>query len=171
MLDNVLFPVILVAVVIFFVAIVRLFRNKKANYDERQLLARNAAYKGSFLFLLAYCAACGILLLFEVKWAAVAFQMFLGVVLSFVLFTALCIIKDAFLSDSPKRNAYAVLFFFGYGLVFFFQLMINLSRGEVLWDNGELTMQVLYPVASVCFVALGIISVIKILLDKRGAKK
>ena len=59
MFGKVLFPLIIAAVVVLFIVVARLYRNKKANYDERQLLARNAAYKGSFFFLLIYCFACG----------------------------------------------------------------------------------------------------------------
>ena len=171
MLDSVLFPIIIAVVVVLFVAIARLFGNKKANYDERQLLARNAAYKGSFFFLLIYCFACGMLKLFDVKWAETAVQMFLGIILSFVLFIAICMIKDAYFSDSPKRNFYSVISFFWFGILYLIHLMMRLSKGEVLFDNGELTVLVLYLVSSVCFIALGILAVIKIILEKRGTEK
>ena len=171
MFGNVLLPIIICAVAVLFVVIARLYRNKKANYDERQLLARNSAYKGSFFFLLLYCIACGLLHNYDVKWADTTVQMFLGVILSFVLFIALCMIKDAYFSDSPKRNIYSVIFFFWFGMLYFIHLMMSLGRGEALFDNGELTTLALYPVSSVCFVALGILAVIKIILDKRGAEK
>ena len=171
MFGKVLFPLIIAAVVVLFIVVARLYRNKKANYDERQLLARNAAYKGSFFFLLIYCFACGMLKLFDVKWAETAVQMFLGIILSFVLFIAICMIKDAYFSDSPKRNFYSVISFFWFGIQSFINLLINLSRGEALFDNGELTVLVLYLVSSVCFIALGILAVIKIILEKRGAEK
>ena len=171
MFDNILFPIIICVVVVLFVVIVRLFRNKKNQYDERQLLARNAAYKVSFFFLLIYCSVCGLMQILDVKWADAAVQMFLGVILSSVLFCALCVIKDAYFSNSPKRNTYSVLFFFGFGLLYFIYLMMRLSKGEVLFDNGELTVLVLYLVSSVCFIALGILAVIKIILEKRGTEK
>jgi hypothetical protein len=171
MFDNVLFPIIICVVVVLFVVIVRLFRNKKNQYDERQLLARNAAYKVSFFFLLIYCSVCGLMQILDVKWADAAVQMFLGIILSFVLFIAVCMIKDAYFSDSPKRNTYSVLFFFGFGILYLIHLMMRLSKGEVLFDNGELTVLVLYLVSSVCFIALGILAVIKIIFEKRGAEK
>ena len=170
MFDNILFPIIICVVVVLFVVIVRLFRNKKNQYDERQLLARNAAYKVSFFFLLIYCSVCGLMQILDVKWADAAVQMFLGVILSSVLFCALCVIKDAYFSNSPKRNTYSVLFFFWFGLLYFIYLMMRLSKGEVLFDNGELTVLVLYLVSSVCFIALGILAVIKIILEKRGTE-
>ncbi len=171
MFDKVIFPIIICVAMVFFVSIVRLYRNKKSNYDERQLLARNAAYKSSFFFLLIYCFACGLLKIFDIKWADTATQMFLGVILSFVLFIALCIIKDAYFSDSPKRNINSVFFFLGFGILYFINLMVSLGKGEVLWHNGEITVLVLYLVSSVSFIALGILSLIKLILEKRGAEK
>ena len=171
MFNNVLFPIIICVIVVLFVAIARLYRNKKSNYDERQLLARNAAYKFSFFFLLVYCFFCGLLHIFDVQWSDTATQMLLGVILSFTLFIALCMIKDAYFSDTPKRNVYSVLFFFWFGILYFIKLMTNLSNGEVLWNNGKLTMLVIFLVSSVCFIALGILAVIKIILEKRGAEK
>ena len=170
MFDNILFPIIICVVVVLFVVIVRLFRNKKNQYDERQLLARNAAYKVSFFFLLIYCSVCGLMQILDVKWADAAVQMFLGVILSSVLFCALCVIKDAYFSNSPKRNTYSVLSFFWFGILYLIHLMLRLSRGEVLWQNGELTTLVLYLVLSVCFIALCVISAIKLIMEKRGAE-
>ena len=118
MFDNFPFPIIICIVVVLFVAIARRYRNKKLIYDERQFLARNAAYKWSFFFLLIYCFICGFLHIFDVKWSDTATQMFLGVILSFVFFIALCMIKDAYFSDTPKRNIYSILFFFGFGILY-----------------------------------------------------
>lgn len=171
MSNLILLPIICICVVILIVAVLVAKKNEKKKYDERQLLARNAAYKGAFFFLIVYCFTCGLLRIFDVKWADAAVQMFLGIILSFVLFVAVCMIKDAYFSDSPKRNLYSVLFFFLFGLLYFINLMMRLSKGEVLFDNGELTVLVLYLVSSVCFFALGILAVIKIILEKRGAEK
>ena len=168
---NVVFPIILTIAIVVFVAIVRSKRVKKANYDERQLLARNTACKSSFFFLLIYCFTCGLLHLFDIHWANTAIQMFLGVILSFALFIALCIIKDAYFSNSPKHNTYAVIFFFSYGVLSIIYLLNGLARGKTLMDNGVLSELFLYLVSSVCFWILGIISVIKLFKEKRGAEK
>ena len=137
MFDNVLFPLIIAAVVVLFIVVARLYRNKKANYDERQLLARNAAYKGSFFFLLIYCFACGMLRLFDVKWADTAVQMFLGIFLSFVLFIAICMIKDAYFSDSPTVYRYMYdkgrLFFRFAQTKFLFRHILFLVRNTVFY--------------------------------------
>ena len=47
---SVWIPVIITAVVVLAFAILLFIRNMKANYDERQLMARNTAYKFSFFF-------------------------------------------------------------------------------------------------------------------------
>ena len=166
-----LLPVVIAAALVLLVVLQRSNKAKKTDYDERQLSARNAAYKGSFIFLFSYCLFCGLLQGFNVRWAEPTVQMFLGIILSFVLFIAICMIKDAYFSDSPKRNFYSVISFFWFGILSFINLLINLSRGEALFDNGELTTLVLYAVSSICFVVLGILAVIKIILEKRGAEK
>lgn len=171
MLKNPVIPIIIVVAVVLFVVIARSIRNKKANYDERQLLARNTAYKSSFSFLLLYCIACGTLHLCNVNWAGIAVQMFLGAILSLALFIALCIIKDAYFSGSPKNNFYAVISFFSFGLFSIYYLLSGLGNGNTFLEKGELSPLVLYPVFAVCCFALGIISVIKIIQDKCGAEE
>ncbi len=171
MFDNVLFPIIICVVVVLFVAIVRLFKNKKANYDERQLLARNIAYKFSFFFLMFYCFICGLLHTFNVKWAGAEVQMFLGIILSFSLFLAISILKDAYFSNSQKRNMQSAISFFSYGIVSVLFFLSGIGKGDVLWNDGELSILVLYLIASACSFVLGLLSVIKMNLEKRGAEK
>ena len=155
---NVIFPIFFAVAIVVFLAIARSKRVKKANYDERQLLARNTACKNSFFFLLIYCFTCGLLYLFDIHWANTAF-------------IALCIIKDAYFSNSPKYNTYAVIFFFSYGVLSIIYLLNGLGKGKTLMDNGVLSELFLYLVSSVCFWILGIISVIKLFKEKRGAEK
>lgn len=169
--ENAIIPVAIVAALVIFVVIARSKNVKKAGYDERQLLARNTAYKVSFFFLLIYCFTCGLLHILNVNWAGIAVQMFLGIILSFTLFIALCIIRAAYFSSSPKKNLYAVLSFFVYCIMSVYFLFSHLGDGKTFWENGQLSHLFLELVASVCFFALGILSVIKLILDKRGAEK
>ena len=139
---NVIFPIIFAVSIVVFVAIARI-----------------------------YCFTCGLLYLFDIHWANTAIQMFLGVILSFTLFIALCIIKDAYFSNLPKYNTNAVIFFFSYGVLSIIYLLNGLGKGKTLMDNGVLSELFLYLVSSVCFWILGIISVIKLFKEKRGAEK
>lgn len=77
---NFLFPIIFVAVfIVLFVVIV--IKSKNNNYDERQLIMRNRAFKYSFFALIGYVAVCGILDLCDIYWADTAVQMFYGLFL------------------------------------------------------------------------------------------
>ena len=162
-------PIIVIAVVVLFFTISLFIKNKKANYDERQLLARNSAYKCSFFFLMVYCLVCGLLHLFQVEWSDLAVQLFLGIILSFTLFIAISILKDAYFSNSRKQNTQSVISFFSSGIVSILYLLVGIGRGDALWVNGELSILVLYLIASVCTIGLGILSLIKMNLEKRGA--
>ena len=46
----------------------------------------------------------------------------------------------------------------------------GLGTGQTFWEEGEMSILVLYLVSTVCFLTLGILSVIKIILEKRGAR-
>ena len=171
MLENPLVPAIIIIAVFVLVVIARSKKVRKAQYDERQLLARNAAFRYSFFFLLFYCFACAVLQLCNVIWAPISIQMFLGIILSFAIFIALCIIKDAYFSTSKKYNTNAVIFFFAYGVVNSVYLVHGLVNGKTFLENGQFSELVLYAVAAVCLFVLGIFSVIKYTLENRGAEK
>ena len=170
MLKNPLVPAIIIVAVFVLIMIARIKKVRKAQYDERQLLARNAAFRYSFFFLLFYSFVCAVLQLCNVIWAELAIQMFLGIILSLALFVALCIIKDAYFSASKKYNTNAVIFFFAYGVVNTVYLMYGLVKGKTFWENGQVSELVLYAVAAVCLFALGIFSVIKNTIENRGAE-
>ena len=165
-----LLPVIIAAALVLIVVLLRSNKTKKTNYDERQLSARNVAYKGSFIFLFSYCLFCGLLQSFNVRWAVPLVQTFLGVILSLTLFVALCILKDAYFSDSPKYTFGSVMFFFTFGAFSVYYLIKELGEGGAVWSNGELSESALYLTASVCFFVLGIISVVKIISERRKSE-
>ena len=170
MLENPLVPAIIIVAVFLLIMIARIKKVRKAQYDERQLLARNAAFRYSFFFLLFYCFVCAVLQICKVIWAELAIQMFLGIILSLSLFVALCIIKDAYFSTSKKYNTNAVIFFFAYGVVNTVDLLYGIVKGKTFWENGQLSTLVLYAVSALCLFALGIFSIVKIILEKRGAE-
>ena len=169
MFFNVWLPVIISAVVVVLFAVSLFIRNKKVNYDERQIFARNAACKSSFSFLVVYCFICGLLHIFDVKWAGTTVQMFLGIILSFALFLAITIAKDAYFTNSRKQITQSVISFFSYGILCLLFFLMGLRNGEALLQNGELSTLALYLTGSVCSFVLGIISVIKMNSEKRGA--
>ena len=165
-----LLPVVIAAALVLLVVLLRSNKAKKTDYDERQLSARNAAYKGSFIFLFSYCLFCGLLQGFNVRWAEPTVQMFLGIILSLTLFIALCIIKDAYFPNSPKHIFSSVMFFFTFCVYNIYFLIKELGEGEVIWSNGELSEPALYLTASVCFFVLGMISIFKIISERRKSE-
>lgn len=164
---SVLLPVIIAVIAVFIIIIARLKNKNKASYDERQTLARYSAFRTSFIFLLFYCLICATLYILDIKWSNTAVQMFMGCILSLSLFIALCILKDAYFSDSPRRNIYSVLFFFLFGAMPLYYLIIGFAKGNALFQDGQITTLALYLIFSVCLFGLGIISLIKLLFDKR----
>ncbi len=86
---------ITVFVLIAVITALRRKRGVKIEYDERQLIARNAAYKYSFFTLIIYCILCGMLDVLSINWAILSVQMFLGIFISVTVCVVICIYKDA----------------------------------------------------------------------------
>ena len=164
---SVLLPVIIAVIAVFIVIIARLKNKNKASYDERQTLARYSAFRTSFIFLLFYCFICATLYILDIKWSNTAVQMFIGCILSLSLFIALCILKDAYFSNTPKRNVSSVITFFLFGIMALYYFISGFAKGNALFQDGQITTLALYLIFSVCLFGLGIISLIKLLLDKR----
>ncbi len=167
---SVLLPVIIAVAAILIVIIARLKNKNKASYDERQTLARYSAFRTSFIFLLFYCLICATLYILDIKWSNTAVQMFIGCILSFSLFIALCILKDAYFSDTPKRNVSSVIFFFLFGIMTLYYFISGFAKGNTLFMNGQISTLALWLIFSICLFVLGIIALIKLILDKRRSE-
>ena len=164
---SVLLPVIIAVIAVFIIIIARLKNKNKASYDERQTLARYSAFRTSFIFILFYCLICAALYILDIKWSNTAVQMFIGCILSFSLFIALCILKDAYFSDTPKRNVSSVIFFFLFGIMTLYYFISGFAKGNTLFMDGQITTLALWLIFSICLFVLGIIALIKLILDKR----
>ena len=164
---SVLLPVIIAVIAVFIAIIARLKNKNKASYDERQTLARYSAFRTSFIFLLFYCLICAALYILDIKWSNTAVQMFIGCILSLSLFIALCILKDAYFSDTPKRNVSSVIFFFLFGIMTLYYFISGFAKGNTLFMDGQISTLAIYLIFSICLFVLGIIALIKLILDKR----
>ena len=164
---SVLLPVIIAVIAVFIVIIARLKNKNKASYDERQTLARYSAFRTSFIFLLFYCFICATLYILDIKWSNTAVQMFIGCILSLSLFIALCIMKDAYFSNTPKRNVSSVLTFFLFGIMALYYFISGFAKGNTLFMDGQISTLAIYLIFSICLFVLGIIAFIKLILDKR----
>lgn len=163
-----LFVVLIVALIVSAVK----FRTKEAPaYDERQLIARNNAYKTSFFTLLAYCGICAVLDLFDIKWAILYAQMFLGILLSATVFVVICITKDAYVGFNEKNaNTYYILLGitgFTNGAVFFFKLL----DGDAFLTDGMLNGNIMQPALCVFFAITIIAHVVWRVRNKREVEE
>lgn len=161
------------AVVIIFliIAIVLKCKNNNATeYDERQLIARNAAYKYSFFTLVFYCILCGMLDIADIKWAEIVIQMFLGMFMSVTVFVVICIFKDAYFGiKKGKNNIYTFLYLSATITVvqlFSFIFNVFIDKNPII-TNGMLNSHLIPLLCAVTFLIMMIATVIKIIISKK----
>ena len=161
------------AVVIIFliIAIVLKCKNNHATeYDERQLIARNAAYKYSFFTLVFYCILCGMLDIADIKWAEIVIQMFLGMFMSVTVFVVICIFKDAYFGiKKGKNNIYTFLYLSATITVvqlFSFIFNVFIDKNPII-TNGMLNSHLIPLLCAVAFLIMMIATVIKIIISKK----
>ncbi len=162
---------IALALVIFLVLF--LIRNKNGNkpkFDERQITARNHAYKYAFFTLLVYITVCGFLDTVGVRWAQLTAMLFIGTMASVTVFAAICIFKDAYEAINERRHISLILWVC-IGGVNTGTFIMNLVKGVPFFTDGLLNEQVIYPCMGSLFLVLGAVQLIKNLTDKKAAEK
>ena len=75
----------------YFMVMSSIHRHKENKYDERQILARNQAYKTSYIFLLLYLTVCIALEVVDVKWAMFETMILIGIFSSITIFAMICV--------------------------------------------------------------------------------
>lgn len=162
---------VVIAISIIFALIAKKKNNKKpAEYDERQILARGSAFSTAFFTSMIYMIVCAMLDILEVKWAEFSVQMFLGLFLSATVFASICILKDAYFTDRSKRMPFIVIFL----LVIvsnLFALIMNIIDGESMLTNGILNTNIINAGASVMFIVILIVTIIKSIMDKKAVEE
>ena len=167
-LDN-LFAVIIgmVFLAVFAVLVILKNRYSESRYDERQLSARNNAYKYSFFVLLFYIILCAVLDVCEIKWAQTSIQMLIGLLLSVVVLTVICIIKDAYFGVSGKLNVVYVLILLAVAVLNGCEFISGIQNDEILIDNGELSMGIFPALLSIVFLAISVAIMVKYTVNKK----
>lgn len=150
--------------------ILKKFNKKKGvgDFDERQLIARNTAYKNAFFSFMLYSVLCAMLDVFEIKWAEVSIQMFLGIFISVGVFFTIAIFNDAYFSYTEKNsNSYIILC----AIIIIsncISFIINVVFEEAsILTNGMLNQNVLNLFIVVLFTVLLIMVIIKNVINKR----
>lgn len=155
-----------VSVIILLITGFVIKKNERKNYDERQLTAQNAAYKTAFIVLVSYCWLCGCLNILDIRWAAVEFQMFSGIMVSFTVFICISVIKDAAFTMKEKPIIMILLLYLvsaGCLISFCFYL-----KGMPLFHNGQISKFTVIAVASICFAVMGTVALVKHLHSKKA---
>ena len=156
--------------VLFVFLIIRVLnKNKtKTEYDERQILARNSAYKTSFFTLMGYMALITLLDSIGLKWAEFDVQMILGILISTGVFCSICIFKDAYMSYNEKSmKSYILLFavvIISNLLAFVMNVVID---GEMILTNGMLNDNLTNLFLAIIFAIFLILIIIKNMISKR----
>ncbi len=156
--------------VLFVFLIIRVFnKNKtKTEYDERQILARNSAYKTSFFTLIGYMALIALLDSFDFKWAEFDIQIFLGIFLSVGVFVTICIFKDAYFSYNEKSMKSFLSVCLVLGLMNILAFVMNVViDGETIFTDGLLNDNSTNLFVGILFIILLIMSIIKKMISKR----
>lgn len=160
-----------VILIFLIIAIVLKCKNNHATeYDERQLIARNTAYKYSFFTLVFYCILCGMLDIADIKWAETQIQMFLGMFIAVTVFVVICIFKDAYFGiEKGKSNIRTFLFLAVMVTViqlfnFIFTLLIE---KESIITSGMLNSNIFPLICAVAFLIMIIATVIKLVLNRK----
>lgn len=160
-----------VILIFLIIAIVLKCKNNHATeYDERQLISRNTAYKYSFFTLVFYCILCGMLDIADIKWAETVIQMFLGTFIAVTVFVVICIFKDAYFGiKKGKNNIYTFLYFSATITVvqiFSFIFNVFIDKDPVI-TNGMLNSNLVPLLCAVAFLIMIIATIIKLVLNRK----
>jgi len=156
--------------VLFVFLIIRILNNNKTKteYDERQILARNSAYKASYFTLMSYMALIALLDSFDFKWAEFDTQMLLGILISVTVFVTICIFKDAYFGYNEKSIKAFLPLAIVLGFMNVLAFVMNVVVGdEVLFENGLLTHNSTNLFIGILFIILFIVIIIKNVISKR----
>lgn len=124
-----------VAIIVVFILIMKEQRKEKFNYDERQVLVQNKAYKYAFIFLLFYSAVCCGIDSLRIKWAMPGVILFIGAYLSITIFNVICILENAYEGYNKKIDSkFNSIFFLIAGF-----LMLVISFDNVININNIIT--------------------------------
>lgn len=122
-------------------------KNRKAGnvswgeYDERQQMARNLAFKYAFFTLIIFDAVNALVVdVMEVRWSDAITATMIGLCLALSVFACICIWKEAYLSLSTQPKGMLPILLLGTGLNLAIGLF-NLHRYGLFDPNGLLTFR------------------------------
>lgn len=167
-MEKLLLPLLVVVVIGVFVALwVFVKKRSGADYDERQITARNRAYKTAFFSAMLYMIVCGLLAQNEVYWAKFFVQMFLGVILTIAVFALSAIRNDALLTVN-NGGIYSIVLCFFVAVMDIVSAVKEIIGGKKIIEAGMLTDLAIPFVVAFSFLAVAVALVVKKIMNKRS---
>lgn len=161
---------IVLAVIASFILLIIFQKREKFNFDERQMLARNKAYKYTFTFLLFYNTVCCIFDSLKIKWATPGVLLFIGILLSVTIFNVICILENAYEKYNKKINSKSnLIIFLSLGFVDIINFFSNLTSGMPFITDGLLNENILPLFVSIFFLSVPVAQFVKKQMDKKKA--
>ena len=163
--------VVLVIIIAVVIVIIKQIRGKnKAQFDERQLLARNKAFKYSFIITLIFAAVYMFTNVFELNWAPAYIQFGLLIVIGMTVFAVVCIFKDAYVAINYKKNIYTyIVSVIALSAIHLYVYGRSIASGKPnLFTSGTCSEDSIYLFSGLMFISIGISLIIKKAIDKKG---
>lgn len=174
MSENLVYGLGFIVGLIFTVLVIfiirKLTKNKKVysgcEYDERQILARGKAYQISFFYLLFYIIMCALMDIFEIKWAVLCVQMFIGLFSSVIIFIGISLYKDAYFFDKQRKSLFMAIFFI-MGIINFVFSFLDYLDGESFLTAGMLNLNCNTLISGTFMILISIMCFVKIMIDRK----
>ncbi len=127
-------------------------------YDERQLIARNKAYKGGFFALLCAVAVDMFLQMAGVVWCEQPLGELTAIMIGVVVFACRTILDDAFFGHTERRRVF--IFYAAMVVLQFFTTWRKWKEGSLIAD-GRLTMDATGMICGLAFLVVLIVLLLK----------
>lgn len=142
----------------------------QTKYDERQEIVRGKGYKIGYWTLIITMAILIIaLVMIEdagiVLPISISLLIFIVVMIGVLVFAGYCIFNDGYFGLNNNRRTYYILFFI-IGLFNLFLGIYPIISGNFIEKNGKVGSNGINLVCGISFVILGIMLVIKAIIDK-----
>ncbi len=144
----------------------------KVIFDERQLIARNKAYKYAFFVLLLYFTAVEAIDILGVLDFHCSSQSNLGIglFLSIGTFTVTSIFNDAYIPIINGRPIHSIILYslLGFSQLYYGMKMIE-DNGGIIYD-GQINIPIFLSF-SILFFMMSLSLLIKLIIDKKASKE
>ena len=152
-----------------FVLLIVFQKKESFIFDERQMLARNKAYKYAFSFLLFYNAVCcGLDSLKIIKWATPGALLFIGISISVTIFNVICILENAYEKYNEKINSMSSLIgSLSLGFMYIINFLGSLTSGKSFFTDGLLNENIFPLFFAILFLSIPVAQFVKKQMDKK----